>query len=396
MIRVLIADDSALIRMVLRDLLARDPGIQIVAEVGDGRAAVAQTTVLRPDLVIMDVMMPVMDGLEAVAEIMSTVPTPILMLSANTDPTDSRSAFSAIRLGALDVMAKPSGVTTEAFSQVADMLVARVRSLSRIRVMHHFRPQRRAVAPAPLPVPPPPQPEPAPRPVPTPPPPAPAPVRKPEPVVEKPDPRAADIALKAKAEAERRKRAEVEREKRERELKEAQKREAEARKLDEQKRLAEARERQAREAEALKAQAAREVQTREAEALKAQAARERQAREASALTAQAAREAQVRAEQQAAAAAGERARADYISRIQAKIKGNINEPGDIPGNPEATFSVVQLPTGEIIDVRLVKSSGLRAYDEAVERAIRKSSPLPLPTPRDLWTRDLQLKVRPRD
>jgi two-component system chemotaxis response regulator CheB len=146
MIRVLLADDSALTLAVLRDLLARDSGIQVVAEVGDGRAAVEQTARLKPDLVIMDVMMPVMDGIEAVAEIMANTPTPILMLSANTDPTDSRSAFSAIRLGALDVMAKPVGVTTAAFAALADQLIARVRSLSRIRVMHHFRPTRRPVA----------------------------------------------------------------------------------------------------------------------------------------------------------------------------------------------------------------------------------------------------------
>jgi two-component system chemotaxis response regulator CheB len=145
MIRVLIADDSALTRAVVRDLLARDPGIQVVAEVGDGQAAVEQTVRLQPDLVIMDVMMPVMDGIEAVAQIMASAPTPILMLSASTDPTDSRSAFSAIRLGALDVMAKPAGVTTDAFSQLADLLIAKVRSLSRIRVMHHFRPTRQPV-----------------------------------------------------------------------------------------------------------------------------------------------------------------------------------------------------------------------------------------------------------
>lgn len=151
MIRVLLADDSPLTRMVLRDLLARDPEIQIVAEVGDGLAAVAQTAELRPDLVIMDVMMPEMDGIEAVAAIMSSTPTPILMLSANTDPTDSRSAFSAIRLGALDVMAKPAGVTTAAFTEVADLLIARVRSLSRIRVMHHFRSRRGPAVPVPAP-----------------------------------------------------------------------------------------------------------------------------------------------------------------------------------------------------------------------------------------------------
>lgn len=144
MIRVLLADDSPLIRAVLRDLLARDPGIQVVAEVGNGRAAVVQTALLKPNLVIMDVMMPEMDGIEAVAEIMSRTPTPVLMLSANTDPTDSRSAFSAIRLGALDVMAKPAGITTGAFNQVAEQLIAKVRSLSRIRVMHHFRSQSRS------------------------------------------------------------------------------------------------------------------------------------------------------------------------------------------------------------------------------------------------------------
>ena len=142
MIRILIADDSELTRVVLRDLLSEDPDVEVVGEVSDGRAAVEQTAKLKPDLVIMDVMMPIMGGLEAVAEIMAATPTPILMLSANTDPNDSRGAFAAIKLGALDVMAKPSGVVTEAFSQIARQLVAKVKSLSRIRVIHHYRAQR--------------------------------------------------------------------------------------------------------------------------------------------------------------------------------------------------------------------------------------------------------------
>ena len=142
MIRILIADDSELTRVVLRDLLSQDPAIEIAGEVSDGRSAVEQTARLKPDLVIMDVMMPIMDGLEAAAEIMATTPTPILMLSANTDPQDSRSAFAAIKRGALDVMAKPSGVVSEAFSQIAGQLIAKVKSLSRIRVIHHYRSHR--------------------------------------------------------------------------------------------------------------------------------------------------------------------------------------------------------------------------------------------------------------
>ena len=123
--------------------------------------------------------------------------------------------------------------------------------------------------------------------------------------------------------------------------------------------------------------------------------RERQAREAEALKAQAERE---RLAQQKVASETARARADidYIRRIQAKVRGNVTLPPDLAGNPEAIFDVVQLPTGEIIDVQLIKSSGVRAYDEAVQRAILKSSPLPRPDSPDMFRRGLTLKFRPLD
>lgn len=95
-----------------------------------------------------------------------------------------------------------------------------------------------------------------------------------------------------------------------------------------------------------------------------------------------------------AASARNKSVADYIGRIRGKIKGNIVLPPDLKGNPEAVFDVVQLPTGEILSAKLKKSSGHAGYDTAVERAILKSSPLPLPEPRDLFSRDLELKFRP--
>jgi colicin import membrane protein len=193
-------------------------------------------------------------------------------------------------------------------------------------------------------------------------------VPKPEPKVEKADARAAEIAQKArKDEEERKKREQVAREKSEREKKEADQREAERKKRDEQQRLAEARERQTREAEALRVQAERE---------------------------QAARAQQQKAD--ADAAARTRAEADYVRRIQSKVKGNVVLPPDMPGNPEAIFDVIQLPTGEIIDAVLRKSSGSRAYDDAVQRAIVKSSPLPRPERPELFQRTLTLKFRPQD
>ncbi len=152
----------------------------------------------------------------------------------------------------------------------------------------------------------------------------------------------------------------------ERERLEHEKKEAEKKKQDEQKRLAEAR------------------QAREAQDMKAQAEREKAARDA---------------QQQALAAeatARSRAEADYIRRIQAKVRGNVTLPPDLVGNPEAIFEVVQLPTGEIIDATLKKSSGVRAYDEAVQRAIQKSSPLPRPDRPELFQRALTLKFRPQD
>jgi two-component system chemotaxis response regulator CheB len=151
MIKVLIADDSRLTREVLKDLLARDREISVVGEVNDGAQAVKETCRLRPDLIIMDVMMPVMDGLAAITEIMACCPTPILVLSANVDPQDSRSAFNAIKHGALDVMEKPQGLVTEAFGEIGEQLAKKIKFLARVRVMHHFRRPRRVVPAVPPP-----------------------------------------------------------------------------------------------------------------------------------------------------------------------------------------------------------------------------------------------------
>ena len=97
-----------------------------------------------------------------------------------------------------------------------------------------------------------------------------------------------------------------------------------------------------------------------------------------------------------AATARQRALAEYINLIRQKVRSNWILPPDLQGNPQAVFEVIQLPTGEVLSVRLKKSSGNVAYDTAVERAILKSSPLPLPTNRNDFSRTLELTFRPRD
>ena len=96
------------------------------------------------------------------------------------------------------------------------------------------------------------------------------------------------------------------------------------------------------------------------------------------------------------AALAAKADAAYIAKLRGKIKSNIVLPPDIPGNPEAIFDVVQLPTGEVLSVKLRKPSGHKAYDEAVERAIIKSSPLPKPDRPEQFQRGLEIKFRPLD
>ena len=86
--------------------------------------------------------------------------------------------------------------------------------------------------------------------------------------------------------------------------------------------------------------------------------------------------------------------ADYAAKIRAKVRGNIVLPAGLQGNPEAVFRVHQMPTGEVLSVKLVKSSGNPALDTAIERAILKSSPLPKPNDESLFQKDLDIKYRP--
>jgi len=98
-----------------------------------------------------------------------------------------------------------------------------------------------------------------------------------------------------------------------------------------------------------------------------------------------------------ASSADSKAQAAWIDKVRAKIRGNIVLPQNIQGNPEAIFTVVQLPTGEVLPpVKLKKSSGLPALDAAIERAVLKSSPLPKPDSGFTAPREFELKYKPLD
>jgi colicin import membrane protein len=256
------------------------------------------------------------------------------------------------------------------------------------------------VPPPPKAEPPPPKPEPPPpKPVALPPtlPPVATASQAPPPQI---DPRTVEIALKKKQDEERRQKMEADQraaaEKAARERAEAARKAAE-KKADDEKKAAE--DRQERETEEMLAQAQSESQAREqAEQQRAQAEQERVKAEQERVRAEQerARAAQERERAEQQAAAQNRALTGWIDRIRAKIHGNIALPPDIPGNPEAQFDVTLLPTGEILDAKLVKSSGVPAYDDAVQRAIMKSTPLPRPDDPGVFTRILRLNFRPKE
>jgi two-component system chemotaxis response regulator CheB len=127
-IRVLVVDDSRFVRTVVREILEADPDIRVVGEAENGLQGVELCVSLGPDVVLMDVQMPVMDGLEAVERIMDRRPTPVIILSATVSPGEVGSAFRAVRAGAFEALPKPAGVTSEeSYSRIAEDLVARVR-----------------------------------------------------------------------------------------------------------------------------------------------------------------------------------------------------------------------------------------------------------------------------
>ena len=97
-----------------------------------------------------------------------------------------------------------------------------------------------------------------------------------------------------------------------------------------------------------------------------------------------------------ASSARDKATADWSKRIASKIRGNIAFPPRIEGNPELIFAITQLPSGEVLTVRLTHPSGNAALDIAAERAIWKSSPLPKPEQSDVFSRSFSLKWRPLD
>ncbi len=141
-LRVLVVEDSVTVRRRLCDVLAADPQIEVVGEAVDGKDAIARCRDLRPDVVTLDMVLPVMSGLAATEYIMAHFPTPILIVSASTNRGDLFKTYDALAAGAVDVLEKPTG--DEADDAWERRLVDTVKLVGRIRVITHPRARRGA------------------------------------------------------------------------------------------------------------------------------------------------------------------------------------------------------------------------------------------------------------
>jgi two-component system chemotaxis response regulator CheB len=135
LIRVLVVDDSPLMCKILTNIMNCDPEILVAAVASNGKEAVELVPCLKPDIITMDMDMPVMDGFEATKQIMASHPTPILIVASTVFKVGMEKVFKAISHGALDVIDK-SELQLVGDKNSGEALIAKIKFLTGVRVMH--------------------------------------------------------------------------------------------------------------------------------------------------------------------------------------------------------------------------------------------------------------------
>lgn len=136
-LRVLVVEDSLTVRRRLCQALAADPSMEVVGEAQNGQRGIELCQTLRPDVMTLDMHMPIMTGLSATEYVMAHCPTPILIVSASTNRGELYKTYDALAAGAVDVLEKPRGDdSNDSWDQ---RFRAAVRMVARIKVITHLR-----------------------------------------------------------------------------------------------------------------------------------------------------------------------------------------------------------------------------------------------------------------
>jgi two-component system chemotaxis response regulator CheB len=132
-VRTLIVDDSAYMRVVLKDMLESDQGIEVSGVAKDGVEAVEKVKSLTPDVVLLDIQMPRMDGIATLQRIMKESPTRVIMLSA-MDKRDNQLPLKALEMGAVDFISKPSGPVSIDIVNFTEKIIEIVKTAAAARI----------------------------------------------------------------------------------------------------------------------------------------------------------------------------------------------------------------------------------------------------------------------
>ena len=126
-IKVLIVDDSALMRKVLKEILMTDESIEVVGTARDGEDAIEKVHLLEPDVVTMDINMPVMDGLTSMQHILNSYPDIQIIMISSLTVDGAMTTFEALELGAFDYVTKPSGTVSANLYVVGREIIQKVK-----------------------------------------------------------------------------------------------------------------------------------------------------------------------------------------------------------------------------------------------------------------------------
>ncbi len=139
-VRILIVDDSAYVRKVIRQMLSRSPFFEIVGAARDGREALEMTEELRPDVVTCDLIMPEMDGVGFIKAQMARRPVPIVVVSVASESGEL--VLAALDAGAVDFVQKPTALATDRVFEIADDLIEKVKGVAASRpvISHDIQP----------------------------------------------------------------------------------------------------------------------------------------------------------------------------------------------------------------------------------------------------------------
>jgi two-component system chemotaxis response regulator CheB len=130
-IRVLVVDDSLFMRRMMSDLLSRDPELEVVGTARDGQEGLEQARQLKPDVITLDVEMPVMDGITMLERLMAEQPTPVVMVSSLTQE-GAEITLRCLERGAVDFVPKPSGAVSLDLYKVSSQIIEKVKAAARV------------------------------------------------------------------------------------------------------------------------------------------------------------------------------------------------------------------------------------------------------------------------